>query len=149
MSVLPGGQPLDRVLPDLDDLLADPHAYLSEAPLAIGPRRMYRLAGLFAIPGLALLVSCVVLGQPDGERIAIGVGLLLGAGVWLGWSVMMRGHELVLHPDGVEVLHNDTTVWAPWSVFHVEGRPLVADSDSPRAGLILPVNPAAVHLVEM
>ena len=38
----------DRVLPDLDDLLADPHAYLSEAPLAFGPRRMYRLAGLFA-----------------------------------------------------------------------------------------------------
>src|SRR5256885_476975 len=34
MSLLPEGQPLRGVLPDLDDLLADPHAYLSEAPPA-------------------------------------------------------------------------------------------------------------------
>lgn len=149
MSVLPGGQSLDRVLPDLDDLMADPYAYLHEAPLALGPRRMYRLAGLFAIPGLALLLSCYYLGKPDGERIALGVGLLLGAGVWLGWSLLLRGHEIVFHPDGVEVIHGDTTVWAPWALFHVEGRPFVPDSDSPRAGLTVPINPAAASYVEL
>ena len=88
MSVLPGGQPLHRVLPDLDELLEDPHVYLSEAPLAIGPRRMYGLAGLFAVPGLALLLSCVIQGKADGERLAMGVGFLLGSGVWLGWSLL-------------------------------------------------------------
>ena len=103
MSVLPAGQPLRQVLPDLDDLMADPYAYLSEAPLAIGPRRFYRLAGLFALPGVAMLLSCVLAGKADGERIALGVGLLSGAALWLGWSLWLRGHELVLHPDGVEV----------------------------------------------
>ncbi|MFO0845344.1 MAG: hypothetical protein U0797_23665 [Gemmataceae bacterium] len=144
MSLLPGGQPLDRVLPDLDELLDDPHAYLSEAPLAIGPRRMYGLAWLFALPGVALLLSCVVQGKPDGERLAMGVGLLLGAGVWAGWSMLMRGHEMVLHHDGVEFNHFDTTVWAPWALFRVEGRPFVPDSDSPRAGLTLPIDPKVV-----
>src|SRR4051812_21844720 len=94
MSVLPGGQPLRRVLPDLDDLLADPHAYLTEAPLAVGPRRMYRLAGLFALPGLALLFACAWEGRADGERIALGVGLLAGGAWWLGASLWLAGHEI-------------------------------------------------------
>src|SRR5262245_33630543 len=149
MSVLPGGQPLDRALPDLEDLLADPHAYLSEAPLAIGPRRMYRLAGLFAVPGLAFLLSCALQGKADGERVALGVGLLLGACVWAGWSLLLRGHELVLHPDGVEVVFRDATVWAPWALFHVEGRPFVPESDSPGAGLTLPVDPRIVPHVQL
>jgi hypothetical protein len=149
MSVLPEGRSTRQALPDLDDLLADPHAYLTEAPLAIGPRRFYRLAALFALPGLALLLSCVLAGKPDGERIALGVGLLAGSALWLGWSLWLRGHELVLHPDGVEVVYRDTVVWAPWALFHARGRPLVAASDSPRAGLLLPVNRAAVPLVEL
>jgi hypothetical protein len=148
MSVLPSGQPLHRALPDLEDLMADPGSYLRAAPLAFGPRRMYGLAGLFALPGVAFLVSCVV-GQPDGERVAMGVGLLVGALVWLTWSVMMRGHEIVLHADGVEVVYNDASVQAPWALFHVEGRPFVPDSDGPRAGLTLPINPAAIPYVEM
>jgi hypothetical protein len=148
MSVLPGGRPLYQALPDLDDLLADPHAYLSEAPLALGPRRLYRLAALFALPGLALLLSCLATGKPDGERIALGIAFLLGAAVWAGWSLRLRGHELVLHPDGVEVIHQGTSVWVPWALFHVEGRPFVPESDSPRAGLTLPVNPRAIPYVE-
>lgn len=148
MSVLPAGRPLHRALPDLDDLMADPEGYLRAAPLAFGPRRMYGLAGLFALPGAAFLISCVV-GKPDGERLAMGIGLLLGALVWFSWSLAMRGHEIVLHPDGVEVIYYDTTVWAPWALFHVEGRPFVPDSDSPRAGLTLPVNRLAVPYVEL
>lgn len=148
MSVLPEGRSLRQALPDLDDLLADPHAYLSEAPLAIGPRRFYRWAGLFALPGLALLLSCVLEGKADGERIALGVGLLAGSLLWLGWSLWLRGHELVLCPDGIEVNHGDTSVWAPWALFRTQGRPFVVASDSPRAGLLLPINPAVVPLVE-
>lgn len=146
MSVLPGGQPLDRVLPDLDQLLDDPHAYLSEAPLAFGPRRMYGLAFLFALPGIILLALCLVDGKPDGERISMGIGFLLGASVWFGWSLLMRGHELVLYPDGIEVIYRDTTVWAPWALFHVEGRPFVPDSDT---GLTVPVNPKMVPYVQL
>ncbi|MFO0926352.1 MAG: hypothetical protein U0736_04840 [Gemmataceae bacterium] len=138
-----------NVLPDVDDLMADPYAYLQEAPLAIGPRRMYRLAGLFAVPGLVLLLSCLVLGRPDGERIALGVGLLVGAAVWLGWSLALRGHELVFHPDGLEIVYRDSSVWAPWALFHVENRPFVPQSDSRRAGRTIPINPAALPYVEL
>jgi hypothetical protein len=149
MSVLPDGRPLHQVLPDLNELMADPHAYLSEAPLAIGPRRFYRLAGLFALPGVALLLSCMLAGKADSERIALGVGLLTGAGLWLGWSLWLRGHELVLHPDGVEVNYRDSSVRAPWALFHGSGRPFLAQSDSPQAGLLVPINPAAVPFVEL
>jgi hypothetical protein len=149
MSLLPEGQPLRRALPDLDDLLEDPHAYLSEAPLAIGPRRMYRLAALFAVPGLACLLSCVLQGKADGERIALGIGLLLGSSLWLGWSLWLRGHELVLYPEGLEVNYRGSTVWAPWALFHASGQVFVPQSDAPRAGLILPINPAAVPYVEL
>lgn len=149
MSALPGGQPLDRVLPDLDDLLADPQAYLSEAPLAIGPRQMYSLAGMFGLPGLGLLLWCLVQGQADGERIALGVGLLVGGCVWLGWTLALRGHELVLHAEGVEVTCFGSTVWAPWALFHVEGRPFLSESDSPHAGLILPIDPRMIGHVRL
>lgn len=149
MSVLPGGQPLEQALPDLDVLLEEPHAYLLEAPLAIGPRRMYRLALLFALPGLAFLLSCVIEGKPNGERLSLGVGLLIGSAVWVGWSLLLRGHELVLHPDGLEITHRDQTIWAPWALFHVEGRPFVPQIDSPSAGLTLPIAPEMVPFVQM
>ncbi len=148
MSVLPAGQPLARFLPELDDFLYDPRGHLQEAPLVIGPRRMYALAALFALPGLAFLASCAVAGKGDGERLALGLGLLLGALVWLSWSLMLRGHSLVLHPDGLEVNYRDTTVWCPWALFHVDGEPFVPESDSPRTGLTLPVAPEAVRFVE-
>jgi hypothetical protein len=148
MSVLPGGQQLHRALPDLDELLDHPHNYLSEAPLAFGPRRMYGLALFFGLPGIAFLLSCVF-GKPDGERLALGVGLLVGAGVWLGWSLLLRGHELVMHPEGVEVEYRESVVWAPWALFHVEGQPFVPESDSPRAGLTLPIDPRAIPYVEL
>jgi hypothetical protein len=149
MSVLPAGQSLNRFLPDLEDLLDDPGAYLAQEPVTIGPRQMYGLAFLFGLAGGAFLLSCVVTGKGDGERLALGIGLLCGAGVWLGWSLLMRGHSLVLHADGVEVKYRDTVVWCPWAVFNVDGHAFVPDADSPRVGLTLPAAPEAVPFVEL
>src|SRR5262249_8178602 len=130
-------------------LLADPHAYLSEAPLAIGPRSFYRLAGLFALPGVALLLSGLTADKIDPERVVMGVGLLVGALLWLSWSLWLRGHELVLHPDGLEVTSRAQSVWAPWALSPVQARPFVPESDSPRAGLLIPANRAAIPFVEL
>jgi hypothetical protein len=149
MSVLPAGQSLRRYLGDLDDLLGDPRAYLEAGPLPIGPRRMYGLAALFAVPGAALLIWCALAGPPDGERLSLGVGLLVGASVWFGWSLMMRGHELVLSADGVEVRYRGTTVWAPWALFNADGAAFAPEDDSPRAGLTLPVAAEAIPFVEL
>ncbi len=83
MSVLPAGQSLARFIPDLDDLLYDPRAYLQTGPLVIGPRRMYSLAAFFALPGIALIISAIG-GDPEvNERLALGIALLVGALVWL------------------------------------------------------------------
>jgi hypothetical protein len=149
MSVLPAGQPLTRFLPDLEDLLEDPRAYLVREPVTIGPRQMYGLAFLFGLGGAAFLLSCVIAGRGDGERLAIGIGLLIGASVWLGWSLKLRGHSLVLHPEGVEVRYRDTAVWCPWALFNVEGHAFVPDADSPRVGLTLPVASGAIPFVEL
>jgi hypothetical protein len=149
MSVLPSGQPLQQYLPDLDDFLYDPAGYLGAAPVTIGPRKMYGLAALFGLPGAALVLWGVTRGQVEGEALVLGIGLLLGASVWLGWSLLMRGHALVLHPNGVELKYRDTSVWCPWALFNVEGEPFVPDSDSPRAGLTLPVSAEAVPFVEL
>jgi hypothetical protein len=149
MSVLPAGQPLARFLPDLDDLLYDPRSYLRAGPVEIGPRRMYGLAALFGVAGAAFLASCAVAGKGDGERLALGIGLLIGASVWWFWSLLMRGHALVLHPDGLEVRYRDTAVWCPWALFNVEGEPFVPERDSPRLGLTLPVAREVVPHVEL
>jgi hypothetical protein len=149
MSVLPSGQPLDRFFPDLDDFLHDPAGNLGEAPVTIGPRKMYGLAALFGLPGVLCLLWCAARGVGDGEVLVMGIGLLLGASVWLGWSLLLRGHELVLHPDGVEFNYRDTSVWCPWSLFNAEGEPFVPDTDSPRAGLTLPVNAETVPFIEL
>src|SRR5262245_53833931 len=148
MSVLPAGRPLSQAVPDLDELLADPRAYLEAGPLAFGPRRMYGLAALFALPGVALLVWAALANRADGERIALGVALLIGSAVWLGWSLMLRGHEITLYPEGVEVSYRGSTVWAPWALFNSDGQPFIADADSPTVGLTLPINPDAVPFVE-
>jgi hypothetical protein len=148
MSVLPAGQKLASFLPDIESLLEDPRAYLQGGSVAIGPRRMVGLAGLFGLPGLALLASCAM-GDPDWkERMALGVALLIGSLVWLGWSFMMRGHSLVLHADGLEVRYLDTSVWCPWALLNVDGEPYVPDGDSPRVGLILPIVAEVVPFVE-
>lgn len=152
MSVLPAGQSLTHFVADLEDLFTDPRRYLAEEPLTIGPRQMYRLAGIFGVFGGVLLLSCLLIAPGDrarllGERLALGIGLLLGASVWLGWSLRMRGHALILRPDGVEIKYRDTSVWCPWALFNVEGRAFVPDGDSPRVGLTLPVAAEAVPFV--
>src|SRR5438094_499654 len=117
MSVLPTGQPLRQVIPEYEELLRDPDAYLRHGPVVIGPRRMYGLAALFGVPALACFGWCAWRGAFDPEAVTLGVGLMLGALVWLGWSVMMRGHELTLRSDGVEVRYRDEVVWCPWRLF--------------------------------
>lgn len=154
MSVLPAGQSLSRFVPDLDELVENPRAYLAQEPLTIGPRQMYGLASLFGFGGLAFLLSCLLIDPGDrgellGERLALGIGLLLGGCVWLGWSLRLRGHSLVLHPDGVEVQYRDQAVWCPWALFNVDGHAFVPGGDSPRVGLTLPVAVAAIPFVEL
>lgn len=147
MSVLPIGRSVRQVIPDFDQLLRDPAGYLREGTVAIGPRQMYGLAALFGIGAAGLFGYSVWEGEFDPEAVSMGIGMALGGLVWLGWSLLMHGHELVLLPDGVEFRYRDTVVWCPWSLFNIGGAPFVPDADNPRAGLTLPVDPEAMPYV--
>jgi hypothetical protein len=148
MSVLPTGRPLRQVVPDYEELLRDPAGYLHEGPVTIGARQMYGLAGLFGIAAAACVGYSIWEGEIDPEPVALGVGLAMGAMVWLGWSLLMRGHTLTLLPGGVEFAFRETTVWCPWGLFNGGGVPYVPDADNPRVGLTLPIDPAAIpHVV--
>jgi hypothetical protein len=147
MSVLPIGRSLRQVIPDYDELLHDPAGYLQTGSVVIGPRQMYGLAGLFGLGAAACFGYSVWQQQFDPEAVSIGIGLALGAMIWLGWSLLMRGHELTLLPEGVEIKYRDTTVWCPWRLFNAGGTPFVSDADNPRAGLTLPVDPEAIPFV--
>jgi hypothetical protein len=150
MSLLPAGAKLEHVVPELDRLLEDPESYLREAPLRVGPRRMYGVATLFAVPAIGLLIAFALNPHADNrEYLAIGIALLLGAFVWLVWGLRLAGHSLVLHREGLEVRYRDTTVWCPWALFNTGGEPFVPESDSPLVGLTLPIDPEVLPWVEL
>jgi hypothetical protein len=149
MSVLPAGRSLRQFFPDLDEFLLDPAAYLEAEPVEIGPRKAYGFAALFGVLGAACLVACAVSGVWRDERLLLGIGFLIGASVWLGWSLRMRGHSLLLKPDGVEVRCRDSVVWCPWALFNAPGHPVIPEGDNPNIAVILPVAPAAVPFVEL
>lgn len=149
MSALPVGRSLRQFFPDLDAFWHDPAAYLAAAPVVVGPRRMYGLAALFGAAGSALLIACIVTGVWNDERFLLGIGLWVGAAFWLGWSLRLRGHSLVLRPDGVEVRFLNSVVWCPWALFNADGAPIVPAGDNPQVGLILPVAAEAAPFVEL
>src|SRR5437867_4449273 len=121
MSVLPAGRALSEVIPEYDELLHDPAVYLRTGSISIGPRQMYSLAAMFGVAALACFSYSVWQQQFDPETAAVGIGLAIGAMIWLGWSLLMCGHELLLLPDGIEIKYRDTAVWCPWRLFHVGG----------------------------
>jgi hypothetical protein len=145
MSVLPAGRSVQQVIPDVEELLSDPAGYLHEGPVVIGPRQMYGLAAIFGIAALGCFGYSVWQGKFDPEAVSIGIGLALGALVWLSWSLLMRGHELTLLADGVEFRYRDSVVWCPWALFNSGGVPFVPDADNPRTGLTLPVDAEMRH----
>lgn len=149
MSVLPVGRSLRQFFPDLEDLLRDPSAYLRARPVEVGPRQAYAFAALFGSFAAAFFVACAVSGVWRDERFLLGIGLTIGAAVWLGWSLRLRGHSLVLRPEGVEFRYRDSVVWCPWALFNADGPPVVPEGDNPQAALLLPVAPEAVPFVEL
>jgi hypothetical protein len=146
MGIRAGGDPLTAVVPDLEQLAADPRNYLTEGPLLFGPRRFHGLTALFAIPGIVLLILWGF-APKETERLALGIALLLGAAFWLVYTLVGAGHSLFLGPDGVEIRYRDTTVYCPWDLFDVDGEPWTAAEHDPSAGLAMPIAPGAVGLV--
>ena len=146
MSMRAGGDPLTSVVPELERLATNPREYLTEGPLLFGPRRFFGLTVLFGLPGLLFLVLWQQ-GIAETDGLAMGIALLIGAGIWLVYSIATAGHSLYLGPEGVEIRYLDTTVYCPWDLFDVNGEPWSGGKDSPSAGLAVPVASAIVPMV--
>jgi hypothetical protein len=144
-------QPLQAVIPDLDELLARPAAVLGRQPLRIGPAPLHRL-GLLAVPTGAIvgvLAPALFTRNWDGQvaRIGLVVGLLLGL-LLLVVALLRRRLEVLLGKEGVEFWHGRRSVWCPWALFSAPGNVLV-NSDRLIDCLTLPVSPQAVPYVEL
>jgi hypothetical protein len=127
-------RPLSRVVPDLDQLLAEPASFLRSREVTIGPWRRFGTVFTLGIPGLALAASPIVVGHLLFQENSIGwrefsIFWLIGVGAILGviWSlVRLRGGSCVLTPQGVEMHYRSVVVSCPWSVFNSAGRAVIA-----------------------
>ncbi len=155
-------KPLEKAVPDLDGLLDDPARRLSEEPITIGPRRKYAatffLSLALAIPNwiwiLYLSASLLdkkkkpLIQQPDGPflltvLLAAVLGALVATILVARW--ILRGGQMVLTPEGVELWHRRSMVFCPWSLFHAAGEPLKRGAGD----VLLPVRADAVPFVEL
>jgi len=153
---------LEQAVPDLDRLLAEPARRLSEEPITIGPRKKYvatlLLGFALAIPNwmwiLVLFASFrddkkgPLLERPDGPfllALLLGVvlGVLVGTTLVAWW--ILRGGQMMLTSEGVELRYRQSVVSCPWSLFLADGEPLKRGAGD----VLLPVQPKAVPLVEL
>jgi hypothetical protein len=148
-------KPLTRVIPNLENLLADPRGTLAGGDIVIGPWRRYGIGlGL----GLLLVVFAEMLlgvakrnagapgpaGQVLGEVLPLLViPVCLALGVYL-----VRGGHAVLTVEGVHFQYRGREVFCPWSLFHAPGVPLIHPVDGHNR-FELPIAPAAVPRVEL
>jgi hypothetical protein len=150
-------RPVSTVVPDLEELLLNPQQTLAGRQIVIGPGT--RLGSpIVLVTTLGLLVwYCTILRwgllvaliQRGPNQMIAWAGLvvlpslvLLGLACFAGYQA--RGGRMVLSERGVELHYRGTVVVCPWQLFNTPGQPVFPRRDL----LILPVDPAAVPLVE-
>jgi hypothetical protein len=140
-----------QVLPDLGSLLLDPHQELKGRAVVVGPARKIGralflgfLLGLFAWWAVAFVLLVVLKGQGAAFSLVMVFMAVLPAA---GMSLMVRwvrGGEMILRENAVELKYRGTVVVCPWAVFRMAGQPFSPAPDR----IVLPVVAAAVPLVQ-
>jgi hypothetical protein len=144
VRILSLGQSLPEAVPDFEELLGDPAAYLEAGPLVIGSLRLGTLAAWCFFPGLLIGYVSIQSEKINLWQAGLGAVLLLAGLAWLVASWWLSGRELVLHPAGVEVVAGRASIWLPWAALHVPQRAIVRDA----GGVVLPFDPAFTESVE-
>jgi hypothetical protein len=139
------GRPLNEALNDLDELLADPATYLRSAPLGIAPAPLLSVAAWLALPGLLVLLAAFLPEKFDWLRLGVGLGLVALSVPWFITALRLRGRELLLHAEGVELVARQRSLFAPWRVFRLPHRQLSRDV----GGVVLPVDPSQHEAIEL
>lgn len=142
---------LQRIIPNLSELIERPADVLSYEEVRIGPCRRYvmsTLLGLLAAVGggTAILFFALGCGMKDKDTIKVlGMLLLFTMPIGCVWGMLhlTRGGELVMTREGVEFRYRRKRVVCPWPVFNAPGDPAVLAYDR----LAIPVS-ATVQQVE-
>jgi hypothetical protein len=149
-------KPLRKVVPDLDQLIADPAGTLAAGPITIGPATRQGTA-LFGGCLVALLVHCAgmigFLAYIDNHPIApaakpvvlwpiieLAILVAVPVGSYMLLRRFFRGGQLVLAMSGVRLVYRDSVVFCPWILFCVAG----SARKLPGNSAALPVAAAAV-----
>lgn len=124
-------RPLNKVVPDLQILCADPAAYLSQTTVVIGPRKRQALALVvgFAVALVTvgfLFVAFDFIPPPKkgeasrvfGVLATFVVTIFAVRGLMLHW---LRGGTLTLRREGAELDHRGRSLFLPWALFRAPG----------------------------
>lgn len=144
VRLLYGQRALDQVIPNFQELQADPRAALARSAVRIGAMSLYRIAIAWVIIGAVLpwlFTGELALGTAlTGAGIGGGLfGLLLLVSPW------RRTMEMVMSEDGLALRYGRDEIYCPWALFNVEGNPFHEIPDK----LVLPVLVAAIPFVEL
>ncbi|MBX7106616.1 MAG: hypothetical protein K1X57_21250 [Gemmataceae bacterium] len=141
-------KPLHRAVPELGRLKANPRDYLRQAPVVIAPRKRQFLSVVIGL--IAGFVVVAVMGyfyakarKPaplDAVRIA-GVVFSFVTVAFVARSFALyalRGGTMTLRLEGVEMSHDEASLFLPWDLFFASGALFEADQKN----VVLPINPS-------
>lgn len=148
------GRSLHEVIPRIDELLADPAAYLVQEEVRI---RRDPVSWLwFVIPSImvALTVPAALQTRTWDAEAWLALGLWMVAvclvyevvGYW-AWPVRV---EIILSASGIAIHHGRRTIRAGWALFATSGAAIVGPVSFAIGKVItVPVNPGAIPHVEL
>src|SRR5262249_34138688 len=122
MTLPLGARPLTDVVPDLDQLLADPAAYLAVRSVHI--RKAKPSVSRFLLSFLRqqwFLITVAILMVAWSERWFLGwaiIAWIILSGVYECWRLYPATYEVVLRRDGIELPEDQQVVWCPWELFN-------------------------------
>lgn len=148
-----GRRRLAELVPETDNLLADPQATLKRAEIRIGAVSLYRIATGTALSSVLLALCYLVFLQKDGIEKWVFLGssvfIAMATFVYVVKALFLPVHELFIRADGVEFKRGHCSVWCPWALFNVNGSPFIQDTQSLWVKVHVPVATSAIPFVKL
>jgi hypothetical protein len=146
---------LKRAIPDLDQLLDDPHKTLGCRQIIIGPSRKYFsrvLVGLlvayvgFFVFAVLFLMLDRVLGLAWISKESRLIACIFSTFITFVLVFRsFRGGYCILKQEAVEFIYRNRVVRCSWTVFNTWGQPVYLEDTNQ---LLLPISPHATDLIE-
>jgi hypothetical protein len=145
---------LQRAIPDLDQLLEDPHKTLDHRAIIIGPRRTYCSATLVGVIlalagiGVCVIIFSIIEDLPGRKKFsdAFWLGALTPVALCcfvFGFRIF-RGGYCILTQEGAEFRYRKKVVCCSWPVFHAWGQQVFIKESNL---LLLPISPHATDSI--